>query len=89
MGDRCMLGAEPDFTGFRRIVQGQDIIAIGIDTGQGQGFQRVVYLSGSHPPSEHPPSPRRLARPLRGQHAGRRNHELLAELSRSAAPPRT
>jgi hypothetical protein len=51
MGDRCMLGAEPDYTGFRRIVQGQDIIAFGIDTGQGQGFQRVVYLSGSHPPA--------------------------------------
>jgi hypothetical protein len=46
-----MLGAEPDFNGFRRIVQGQDIIAFGIDTGQGQGFQRVVYLSGSHPPA--------------------------------------
>jgi hypothetical protein len=51
MGDRCMLGAEPDYTGFRRIVQGQDIIAFGVDTGQGQGFQRVVYLSGSHPPA--------------------------------------
>jgi hypothetical protein len=51
LGDRCMAGAEPDFTGFRRIVQGQDSVAIGVDTGQGQGFQRVVYLSGSHPPS--------------------------------------
>jgi hypothetical protein len=51
MGDRCMLGAEPDFSGFRRIVQGPDMIAFGIDTGQGQGFQRVVYLSGSHPPA--------------------------------------
>jgi len=51
LGDRCMLGREPDFNGFRRIVQGPDSVAIGIDTGQGQGFQRVVYLSGSHPPS--------------------------------------
>jgi hypothetical protein len=50
MADRCMAGGEPDFVGFRRIVQGPDSIAIGIDTGQGQGFQRVVYLSGSHPP---------------------------------------
>ena len=50
LGDRCMLGVEPDFNGFRRIVQGPDSIAIGVDTGQGQGFQRVVYLSGSHPP---------------------------------------
>jgi hypothetical protein len=51
LGDRCMLGREPDFNGFRRIVQGPDAVAIGIDTGQGQGYQRVVYLSGSHPPS--------------------------------------
>ena len=50
-GDRCMSGSEPDFTGFRRIVQGPDSIAIGVDTGQGQGFQRVVYLSGNHPPN--------------------------------------
>ena len=52
LGDRCMLGATPDFNGFRRIVQGGDSIAIGYDTGQGQGFQRVVYLGGSHPASQ-------------------------------------
>jgi len=52
LGDRCMLGATPDFNGFRRIVQGEDSIAIGYDTGQGQGFQRVVYLSGRHPASQ-------------------------------------
>ncbi len=52
LGDRCMLGATPDFNGFRRIVQGGESIAIGYDTGQGQGFQRVVYLSGSHPASQ-------------------------------------
>ena len=52
LGDRCMLGVTPDFNGFRRIVQGGDSIAIGYDTGQGQGFQRVVYLSGSHPASQ-------------------------------------
>jgi len=51
LGDRCMLGVTPDFAGFRRIVQGPDAIAIGIDTGQGQGYQRVVYLTGNHPPS--------------------------------------
>ncbi len=51
LGDRCMLGVTPDLNGFRRIVQGQDSVAIGVDTGQGQGYQRVVYLSGSHPPS--------------------------------------
>ena len=51
-GDRCMSGRTPDFNGFRRIVQGEDSIAMGYDTGQGQGFQRVIYLSGSHPPSQ-------------------------------------
>jgi hypothetical protein len=51
LGDRCMLGREPDFNGFRRIVQGPESVAIGIDTGQGQGYQRVVYLTGKHPPS--------------------------------------
>ena len=51
-GDRCMSGRTPDLNGFRRIVQGSDSVAIGYDTGQGQGFQRVAYLSGSHPPSQ-------------------------------------
>src|SRR5262245_38280890 len=51
LGDRCMLGREPDFNAFRRIVQGPEAVAIGIDTGQGQGYQRVVYLTGKHPPS--------------------------------------
>ena len=52
LGDRCMLGATPDFNGFRRIVQGEDAVAIAYDTGQGQGYQRLVYLSGTHPPSQ-------------------------------------
>ncbi|MBM3776612.1 MAG: hypothetical protein FJW23_00030 [Acidimicrobiia bacterium] len=51
LGDRCMLGVTPDFNGFRRIVQSPGQIAIGIDTGQGQGYQRVVYLGGVHPPA--------------------------------------
>ena len=63
LGDRCMLGATPDFNGFRRIVQGPDSIAIGVDTGQGQGYQRVVYLSGSHPPNN--------IRPRHGDSRGR------------------
>ena len=49
LGDRCMSGRTPDFNGFRRIVQGEDSMAMGYDTGQGQGFQRVVYLGGTHP----------------------------------------
>ena len=52
LGDRCMLGKTPDFNGFRRIVQGEDSIALAYDTGQGQGYQRVVNLSGNHPPSQ-------------------------------------
>ena len=52
LGDRCMLGATPDLNGFRRIVQGEDGVAIAYDTGQGQGYQRLVNLSGSHPPSQ-------------------------------------
>ena len=51
MGDRCMSGTTPEFRGFRRIVQGEDSIALAYDTGQGQGYQRVVNLSGKHPPS--------------------------------------
>lgn len=51
LGDRCMLGRTPDFNGHRRIVQGPDAIAIAYDTGQGQGFQRIVYLGGEHPPA--------------------------------------
>ena len=62
-GDRCMSGRTPDFNGFRRIVQGEDSIAIGYDTGQGQGFQRVVYLSGRHPAS-----------PIRLRHGDSRGH---------------
>ncbi|MXY26211.1 MAG: hypothetical protein F4Y45_17045 [Acidobacteria bacterium] len=51
LGDRCMRGTTPDTRGHRRIVQGEDSIAIGIDTGQGQGYQRIVNLGGEHPPS--------------------------------------
>jgi hypothetical protein len=51
LSDRCMGGRTPDFNGFRRIVQGEDSIAMGFDTGQGQGFQRIINLSGNHPPS--------------------------------------
>jgi hypothetical protein len=51
-GDRCMSGRTPDFNGFRRIVQGADSIAMGYDTGQGQGFQRIINLTGDHPPRQ-------------------------------------
>ena len=51
LGDRCMSGRTSDFNGFRRIVQGEDAVAIGYDTGQGQGYHRIVNLGGDHPPS--------------------------------------
>jgi hypothetical protein len=50
--ERCLGGATPDFSGFKRIIQSPASLAIGVDTGQGQGFQRVVSLSGSHPPPQ-------------------------------------
>ena len=62
-GDRCMSGTTPEFRGFRRIVQGQDSIAVAYDTGQGQGFQRLVNLSGNHP-----------ARQIRLRHGDSRGH---------------
>jgi hypothetical protein len=49
--DRCVAGETPDLTGFKRIVQGPDSVAIAVDTFQGQGYNRLVHLSGSHPPS--------------------------------------
>jgi len=33
-------------------VQGEDSIAFGYDSGQGQGYQRVVNLGGIHPPNQ-------------------------------------
>jgi hypothetical protein len=51
-GDRCMRGVTPDFRGFRRIVQGADSIAMGYDSGQGQGYQRIINLTGDHPSSK-------------------------------------
>ena len=52
LGDRCMRGVTPDFRGFRRIVQGDTSVAIGYDSGQGQGYQRIANLNGNHPPSQ-------------------------------------
>lgn len=44
-GERCMSAALPDFGGYRRIVQARDQIAMFYDTGQGQGWQRVVPIT--------------------------------------------
>lgn len=45
MAERCMGAVLPDFGGYRRIVQSADAVAIFYDTGQGQGWQRVIPIS--------------------------------------------
>jgi hypothetical protein len=45
--ERCMVAALPDFTGFRRIVQSRGQVSIFYDTGQGQGWQRVVPITSA------------------------------------------
>jgi hypothetical protein len=53
MSERCMAATLPDFGGYRRIVQGPGTVSIFYDTGQGQGWQRVIPVNaGAHlPPS--------------------------------------
>lgn len=52
MAERCMGAALPDFGGYRRIVQAPGSVSIFYDTGQGQGWQRVIPVDGSpHLPS--------------------------------------
>ena len=50
--ERCIGAVLPDFGGYRRIVQTPGAVAIFYDTGQGQGWQRVIPVgAGSHLPS--------------------------------------
>jgi len=52
MAERCMGAVLPDFGGYRRIVQAPGSVSIFYDTGQGQGWQRVIPVDGSpHLPS--------------------------------------
>jgi hypothetical protein len=53
MGERCMAAVLPDFGGYRRIVQSQGAVSIFYDTGQGQGWERLISVDGSPhlPPS--------------------------------------
>jgi hypothetical protein len=52
LGDRCMLGINPDFNGFKRIVQTPGGITMYFDIGQGQGYQRHIVMNGTpHLPS--------------------------------------
>ncbi|HEU4687768.1 MAG TPA: hypothetical protein VFS23_05380 [Vicinamibacterales bacterium] len=53
MTERCMGAVLPDFGGYRRIVQTRGSVSIFYDTGQGQGWQRIIPIdAGPHlPPS--------------------------------------
>lgn len=52
LNERCLGGSLPDFLGFRRIVQSPQVVSIFYDTGQGQGWQRVVPMTARpHLPS--------------------------------------
>jgi hypothetical protein len=48
LSERCMTALLPDFTGFREIVQSPGSVSIFYDTGQGQGWHRVIPIDG-HP----------------------------------------
>jgi len=58
LSERCLAGGLPDFRGgftgiHRRIVQTPGAVAVFYDTGQGQGFPRVIHITDNpHIPSE-------------------------------------
>lgn len=45
LAERCMGAGLPDFGGYRRIVQSPGAVSIFYDTGQGQGWQRVIPVT--------------------------------------------
>jgi hypothetical protein len=47
LSERCIGAVLPDFGGYRRIVQTAGAVAIFYDTGQGQGWQRVIPVGTS------------------------------------------
>jgi hypothetical protein len=47
LAERCLGGMVPDFTAFYRIVQAPGSLTIFYDTGQGQGFHRIIPTNGS------------------------------------------
>jgi hypothetical protein len=50
--ERCMSAALPDFGGYRRIVQSPGKVSIYYDTGQGQGWARVIPITDApHAPA--------------------------------------
>jgi hypothetical protein len=67
MAERCMGAALPDFGGYRRIVQGPGSVSIFYDTGQGQGWERVIPVNGG---AHLPPSIRQRFGDSRGRWEG-------------------
>jgi hypothetical protein len=47
LGMRCMSAMLPDFTGYRQIVQSPGSVSIFYDTGQGQGWHRVIPITSA------------------------------------------
>jgi hypothetical protein len=47
LAERCMGANLPDFGGFRQIVQSPGYVSIFYDTGQGQGWHRVIPITSS------------------------------------------
>ena len=47
LGERCLAGFLPDFGGFRQIVQSRGAVSMFYDTGQGQGWERVIPVTAS------------------------------------------
>jgi len=45
LSERCLSGSLPDFGGFRQIVQSPGAVSIFYDTGQGQGWERVIPVT--------------------------------------------
>ena len=64
---RCMSAVLPDFSGYRRIVQSPGSVSVFYDVGQGQGWQRVIPVSGS---PHLPPSVRQRFGDSRGRWEG-------------------
>ena len=80
MMERCMAAVLPDFAGYRRIVQAPGAVSIFYDTGQGQGWQRIIPMDRRpHLSTIHPRAVRGFARPLGRQHARRRRHQFLSQ----------
>jgi hypothetical protein len=47
LAERCLQSGLPDFGAFLRIVQSKQALSIAYDTGQGQGWQRIVPIAST------------------------------------------